>query len=123
VYAARTLLVAINDTIEYDDGVTCRQQGIFRLGKEELIDAERSAVNVFPNPASTWLQCVFDADREWPVQAVIVNAEGKRVYGAQYEGNSGVIRISVSSLPEGLYLLLLQDRTGRTSTHKWSKVR
>jgi hypothetical protein len=109
--------------MEYVDEVTCRQQGIYRLGKEELIEVEKAEVNVFPNPASTWLQCVFDADWEWPVQAVIVNAEGKRVFGAQYEGNSGVIRISVSSLPEGLYLLLLQDRTGRTSTHKWSKVR
>ena len=53
VYQARNMLRFINDSMEYDDGIACLQQGIYRMGKAMGRIENYNAIDfdLVPNPA------------------------------------------------------------------------
>ncbi|MCW5932568.1 MAG: T9SS type A sorting domain-containing protein, partial [Bacteroidetes bacterium] len=53
VYQARNMLRFINDSMEYDDGIACLQQGIYRMGKAMGRIENYNAIDfdLIPNPA------------------------------------------------------------------------
>ncbi len=53
VYQARNMLRFINDSMEYDDGIACLQQGIYRMGKTLGTVENYNAIDfdLIPNPA------------------------------------------------------------------------
>jgi hypothetical protein len=52
VYRARAMLALINDSLAYDDALTCLQAGIYRELNTEIITP---VITIIPNPADNWI--------------------------------------------------------------------
>ncbi|MFZ4632676.1 MAG: choice-of-anchor L domain-containing protein [Saprospiraceae bacterium] len=78
---------------------------------------DNTEVRVYPNPGDG----LFYVDIvDWPsetVQARVFNAQGQLVHETRLAGNAESQTLELSTtLPEGLYILHLQDPTGRSET-------
>jgi PKD repeat protein len=83
-----------------------------------------SGVQVWPNPADRELNITLHAPRTGKIPVSVMDLTGKTVLGGNYGVAAGndQLRLDISDLPEGLYLLRLGSGT-QVATHRFVKLR
>ena len=100
VYRARGML---SDSIYYDDATICGQQGI--QYREALIELPTDDVQLFPNPATDYIQLQGLEDH---VTATVHDVSGRMLLHQSVSPQSN--RVDVSKLTAGMYLItIVQD--------------
>jgi hypothetical protein len=74
------------------------------------IDNQDECVNIFPNPSSEFL---FIRSNQRINNISIKNILGKEVYRKQFESDQELIKIDISNLSKGVYLVYVADRYGK----------
>ena len=100
VYKARSIHVLFNDTIDYDDELTCLQAGVqFRIAQEKNRTAYK--VKIFPNP--TFDVIWFDglAEIEGAINLQITNMLGEQVLNSILLPTQK--NINIQNLAAGVY--------------------
>jgi hypothetical protein len=88
--------------IEISNGNFC-----FSLSVE---DFNLKDINVYPNPASTLIR----VDMEGPIQSLqIMNLQGQTILTHSAEAMGALNEIDISSLPTGMYLLMVSNSKGQ----------
>ncbi len=80
-------------------------------------------LEVYPNPTATYTRIILSDVTTQPVTVSVVNLNGVLVRSYQYGAGAGRFDIDVSSLPEGLYALQIQERGKEAQSVQLSKVR
>jgi hypothetical protein len=80
-------------------------------------------LEVYPNPAATYTRIVLDNYTTEPTTLSIINMNGVLVRSYEYGAGSGRFDIDVSSLPDGIYALQVQERGKEAQTIQLSKLR
>jgi len=73
-------------------------------------------IDVFPNPASDYLNVALDESLAEDSNVQIIDMQGRLV--KSFDSDNGLIDLSVSEIPVGMYLLKVQIEGGRTATGK-----
>jgi hypothetical protein len=95
----------------------CGTSGTRTLGVAmpcRFIYGEAIGLNVFPNPAVSELNVTFTLDRSSMVELLITDLTGKMVRTSKVRVNEGYndLKLDVSGLSKGLYLLNVKDSSG-----------
>ena len=89
---------------------------VYFSGIEVLTSGEQAAdMELYPNPASSFVNIKFDLAGSEPAKVMITDLTGKVCY--QNEMNSAVDRIDVSNLGQGVYMVSVRVN-GKVKTHK-----
>ena len=80
-------------------------------------------LEMYPNPAATYTRVVLDAYTTEPVTLSIVNMNGVLVRSYEYSAGASRFDIDVSSLPDGIYALQIQERGKEAQSVQLSKQR
>ncbi len=78
---------------------------------------------VYPNPAATYTRVFLNGATTEPVSVSIINYNGVMVQSFNYPAGSGRFDIDISSLPDGLYALQVQERGKEPQSIQLSKAR
>ena len=81
-----------------------------RVNARAFVPVTAAIVTVYPNPALTYTRIVLSENTTEQVTVSIINMNGVIVRGYQYPVGSRVFDLDVSSLPDGLYALQVQER-------------
>jgi hypothetical protein len=76
---------------------------------------------VYPNPASTYARIVLAGNTTEPVTVSVINMNGVLVRSYEYSAGAGRFDIDISSLPDGLYALQVQERGKEAQSIQLSK--
>jgi len=79
--------------------------------------------NLSPNPVKDELNLKLETFESFDGQISVLDASSKEVYSQSYSfitGN-GQTKINTTKLPEGIYILKISDKEGRSSTLKFNK--
>ena len=81
-----------------------------------LNDFENVQINLYPNPASSYVNVQVEAADAQEFSAKVVDMMGKTVYVDQFNHNGGtdLYQIPVSNLSKGVYFLHLNNSNGST---------
>lgn len=81
------------------------------------IDNSKDEFTIYPNPSNNFLNVVLSKN-SFPINKIIIyDVTGKEIKSLDIKGNSKNLQADVSSLPKGIYLLILES--GKT---KYSKT-
>ena len=77
---------------------------------------ENTEINVYPNPATSYVNVEVISDDAQQFNATVVDMMGKTVYADQFNhaGGSGIYTIDVTNLAKGVYFLHLNNENGNT---------
>jgi type IX secretion system substrate protein len=64
---------------------------------------------IFPNPATSTIQLIINTKHNVPVECEIVNVMGERVFHSTMDHGPSPIKIDVSFLPKGIYIVRVGD--------------
>lgn len=78
---------------------------------------------VYPNPAATYTRIFLSGATTEPVMVSIINYNGVLVQSFRYPAGAGRFDIDVSSLPDGLYALQVQEEGKEPQSIQLSKYR
>lgn len=81
-----------------------------------VIERNLSSINIFPNPAHSFLNIEFDSKSVNKLQ--VYNITGELIK----EISSYNSRVNISFLENGLYILLIQTTDNKTFTRKFTKI-
>ena len=85
-------------------------QGIWRAdGTTSIGDRILAGVNVFPNPFTDYLEVNFEQGAEAEGTVRLVDAQGRTLTTRIFDRGVSEIRMEVSELPVGMYLLYIQS--------------
>jgi len=91
---------------------------------ERAIDPHTmSIVEVYPNPTATYTRITLAGNTTEPVTVSIINMNGTLVRSYEYAAGSGKFYIDVSSVPDGLYALQVQEHGKEAQSVQLSKTR
>ena len=79
--------------------------------------------SVYPNPAYTYTRILLADNTTQPVTVSVVNMNGVLVRSYEYSAGSGRFDIDISSLPDGLYALQVQERGKQAQSIQLAKTR
>jgi hypothetical protein len=109
-------------TLHIKNQYGCIRDTVVFIGFANGIDEMDLSVAVYPNPASDKLTCYFaDAKNEsyqihiFDMKGVLVNTHEILLKNEE--------QLAISNLPNGLYILKIEDEQGRTITKKISVLR
>jgi len=79
-------------------------------------DFDNVEINIYPNPATSYVNVQVDAADAQQFSAKVVDMMGKTVYVEQFEHNGGtsMYQIPVNNLAKGVYFLHLNNSNGNT---------
>jgi hypothetical protein len=80
-------------------------------------------VTVYPNPSATYTRIVLAENTTQPVTVSVITLNGVLVRSYEYSAGSGRFDIDISSLPEGIYALQVQERGKTAQSIQLSKIR
>lgn len=110
VYRARALYMTVNDTLEYNDSLVCRQVNYFREKQEEWeqkaaikSNKEKFSLYLFPNPVSNLLSIMFSEETSGEIK--ITDAMGQIIRLEEIKQQTKQKQIDVRNLPAGLYFI------------------
>lgn len=84
-------------------------QSAFRLNQIGLEEVNLAQwIQIYPNPASTALQVEINQDFENLQSLTLLNMAGEEVRSISTEGRENSIKVDVSELPAGIYILQLR---------------
>lgn len=116
VYRARALYRTVNDTIEYNDSVVCRQENYFREEQAEWEQfaqlkpiKDKLSLLIFPNPIASILYWHITSEHSDGLIS-IKDMMGKSLLQENVSAIKKDGSIDLSTLPHGLYLLHYSDR-------------
>lgn len=104
-------------TLQITDASGCQDSISAELCTSTTLPPWAETLKLFPNPASDWLQVELPDGADYRVE--LWDFTGKNVFGVSER--SGGLRIGMTSLPSGPYLLMVTDRSGRRATYSISK--
>jgi len=101
----------VSDNYDQGTGFELEYYGI----RTNINNYENVNVNVYPNPATSYLNVDITSDDAQQFKAEVVDMMGKTVYIDQFNHNGGTqnYQISVSNLAKGVYFLHLDNQNGR----------
>lgn len=80
-------------------------------------------LEVYPNPTATYTRVILNGTTSGPTTVSVVNMNGVLVRSYEYGAGAGRFDIDVSSLPDGLYALQVQERGKEAQSVQLSKNR
>lgn len=83
-------------------------QGTVNLGSQQRVSTP--ILEVYPNPTATYTRVILDGVTSAVTTVSVVNMNGVLVRSYEYGAGSGRFDIDVSSLPDGIYALQVQER-------------
>lgn len=113
----------------YTGGTVASPNETFANYTRDYADARRSTPNtiaisqVYPNPAATYTRILMNGATTEPVTVSIINYNGVMVQSFRYPAGSGRFDIDISSLPDGLYALQVQENGKEPQSIQLSKTR
>lgn len=111
VYKARTLNAMLNDTLEYNDELTCLQQGVLYRLAQTTRKQEVSEIQVFPNPSTNQLTIKYDYADAYPLRIEIIDALGRTTSNTLLNSSPAVLSGEISNLASGVYFYRITDNT------------
>jgi hypothetical protein len=102
VYRARAMLSLVNDSLEYNDAVTCLQSGIYR---ESVSENEISGIEIIPNPATNLITVKINNSHKGYCNIKILNTFGGNMIEARVNCEQPEHTISTRKLPPGVYFV------------------
>lgn len=83
-------------------------------GDTELVEGNKNGLTVnmdiYPNPATDFIQLSIDENIDTDAQISIMNMNGQVVKNISYNGAAMPLRIETSKLPAGMYLLKVENK-------------
>lgn len=113
----------------YTGGTVASPNETFATYTREATMARRAAMQtvqinqVYPNPTANYTRIFLTGATTEPVTVSIINYNGVLVQSFAYPAGSGRFDIDVSSLPDGLYALQVQEQGKEPQSIQLSKVR
>ena len=105
VFIARNYLKYMGWHFDYNDAVTCLQQGIFKGEGQNEIAQSKSAMLVFPNPAGDQVKIDL-IDQKDGIQLIeLMDQLGRVVYSVKTNENSPTILLNLQAFVNGIYLI------------------
>ena len=80
-------------------------------------------LTVYPNPANTNTRIILEDNTTQPVTVSVINMNGVLISSYEYGAGSNRFDIDVSSLPDGIYALQVQERGKTPQSIQLSKFR
>lgn len=118
VYIARTLLSQIEDIWFYDDISLCTVGGSYKKENEtvgnnqqaDTIPLLKEYVKVFPNPANSKLNLLFQAKVMGKAKFELMNLMGQTLKTVNLQDGANYATFEVNDLPNGMYMWRLRDK-------------
>lgn len=113
----------------FTGGTVASPTETFATYTQEATMARRAAMQtvqigqVYPNPATTYTRILLNGATTEPVTVSVVNYNGVMVQSFRYPAGSGRFDIDISSLPDGLYALQVQEQGKEPQSIQLSKSR
>jgi len=109
---ARYIIRFASDNMNQGSGFELTYYGI----QTGIDDFENVQVNLYPNPATSYVNVQVDASDAQAFSAKVVDMMGKTIYVDQFEHNGGtsMYQIPVNNLAKGVYFLHLNNSNGST---------
>jgi len=105
VFIARNYLKYMGWHFDYNDGITCLQQGIFKAEDENEIENSKSTMLVFPNPTGDQVKINL-IDQKDGIQLIeLMDQLGRVVYSVNTKENSPTIQLNLQAFAQGVYLI------------------
>ena len=98
---------------EVKGGVELYKLKIYTAGVPDLNSNEQGKVLVYPNPVHETLNVSWDGILQPQVHISVVNMEGQTLYSATTIASAQHATISVSMLPPGMYVCVIQSGVNR----------
>ena len=73
------------------------------------------AVRLFPNPARSQLTVAVDSELSGAVYLRLLDATGRETWSAEMQGGQWALDVPMKDLPQGLYLLQLENKANRAA--------
>jgi hypothetical protein len=95
-----------------EDGITIgTMQYFFSSGPTSIKDVDNNPlVNMFPNPASSFVNFTVLDSRV--AQVFITNVVGKKIMSHDLRNNGSTVRLSLDNVADGIYMVQLADAKG-----------
>lgn len=114
----------------YTGGTTPTTAESFAIYQQQTANTRRTyqrssapILEVYPNPTTTYTRIILAENTTEPVTVSVVNMNGVLVRSYEYSAGAGRFDIDVSSLPDGLYALQVQERGKTAQSIQLVKVR
>ena len=105
VFIARNYLKYMGWHFDYNDAITCLQQGIFREEGGNEIKNSKSTMLVFPNPAGDLVKIDL-IDRMDAIQTIeLLDQMGRIVYSVKSQEQSPTLQLNLQALSQGVYVI------------------
>ena len=82
------------------------------------VSPDKTQLEIFPNPAKDKLVCRLNSRQQQLVSAQLYNILGAAATTNISQIDENGIVLSVSSLPEGIYVIQANDKSGKTYQQK-----
>ena len=105
VYKMRALAKELVDSIQFDDVLTCLQQGYYRLGNGAAISKLLQEIELVPNPAGNTVEVILKNTGFARCNLAILDQLGKTVLNQSLNCENNRHRIDISGLTQGIYLV------------------
>lgn len=96
--------------VENTEYVPLKIQGV--LGVEEIKSEAAFNVNLFPNPAGSVLNILFEEPLNQPIQITVSNTIGQQIKQENYYKAAAQISLNINELPSGIYFLNIKTAAG-----------
>jgi hypothetical protein len=120
VYRARALLALINDSLEYDDYLTCLQSGIYR---ESLSENEILGVEIIPNPATNLITVRLLNKSRSSCNLRIINSFGAVILNIDLNCEIPEHVVNIEKLQAGVYFVHINFNESYNRTEKLIIIR
>jgi hypothetical protein len=116
VYWARGML-SMYQNRQYDDMEICMSENIeSRSAKSEYEEYEMDKLNVFPNPASNFINIIVELNPKEIGDIQIVDVNGSVRYHSVVNANK--LTVDTKSYPTGIYFIKYKTNTGKETIKK-----
>jgi hypothetical protein len=122
VFRARVLMSILNDTLSYDDGNTCLQQGIYRVAVPGKIENYRRII-IQPNPANTQARIILNGYQYESCELTITNMLNEVITKIQFNCNNSESHLDLSRIAPGAYYVKIEMDNEYTETKKLIIIR
>ncbi len=93
---------------------------VVEMGVDVILSTENVIGNIYPNPAFNVLYIGMSDDKNVSGKLCIVDIQGKTVL-EQNINNKNNIQLDVAQLPQGIYNIMVQTKTGETFSRRFVK--
>jgi hypothetical protein len=105
--------------VNYRVTVSPSSQNTYRLSQNENTINKNSSYKLSPNPTSDFVAVSYTGSDTNPVDIVVTDMSGKKVWTEQYQFGAGTAHnINLSRFPTGVYLINITNTAGKTEVYK-----